>query len=227
MAGKPWTDEERAALRAEYGRTPTPELAARLGRTERAVKFEACRVGVAKSQPSRDPAFVARCIELRDAGLPNEGIARRVRASRSAVRLALARVGLSGLGHSAPAYREQARDRARERAAAGVPNPTHARRDRALATRYGLPRMSTTKLRVVLALAAGPKTRREIVEALGLEWSVSRRALKSHGNSSHTADLMRMGLVFCTRRYSSWRQWSAVYALTPHALDLLSQGAAT
>jgi hypothetical protein len=224
MAGRAWTDAERAALQAEYGRTPTAELAARLGRTERAVKFEACRAGCAKKQPTRDPAFVARCVELRAAGLPNEGIARRVRASRSAVRLALARVGLEGLGHSAPAYREQARAKALARKERGLPNPTHARRDRRRATAYGLPPLGPLALRVLLALTTGPKTRRELTEAAGQKWTVSRRSLKTSGGSSIPAQLIRRGLVTLTRKAVGHH---GLYALTPLALDLLAQGAAT
>lgn len=223
MAGRAWTGAERAALQAEYGSTPTAELAARLGRTERAVKFEACRAGAAKKQRGRDPAFGARCAALRAAGLPNEGIARQLGVSRNAVTRALSRLGLEPLGHSAPAYRQQARDRARDRADRGLPNPTHCRRDRQRATTYGLPPLGPVALRVLLELTTGPKTRRQLAEAVGQSWTQSRRSLKTSGGSSIPAELIRRGLVTLTRKAVGHH---GLYALTPLALDLLAQGAA-
>jgi len=229
MAGRPWTDGDRAAVRAEYGRTPTPELAARLGRSVGAVCQLARELGAARKWALvRDSEFVSRCAELHGRGLTNEGIARELRCNKVTVRRALAARGLVSLGRRAPSYREQARAKALDRIARGAPGPEQYRRDRLRSTKYGLPHMSDVKLKIVFALLTGPKSRREIAAALGVKWTVSRKLLKSHHNGSHTGDLIRAGLIAETwhTRGPGKGNRHRLYSLTPHCLDLLSQGAA-
>ena len=102
-------------------------------------------------------------------------------------------------------------------------SPWH-RRAMEFAASYNLPAdLSTTQVRIVLLLATGPKTKRELVAGLGLKWDGRDRGCHNLRNSrgSLLMALAKRGLVLPLRRYTA-TQLPTLYALTARTLHLLA-----
>lgn len=91
--GEPYTEDELDYIREHYGKTPTVELAADLGRTPESVRTIAKRLGVQKHREPRDswePLFR----ELHGRGCDVTDIHERTGASNENVRKRLRKLGL-------------------------------------------------------------------------------------------------------------------------------------
>lgn len=228
MNGRPWIPDEDAELRAGYGRR-LDALAATLRRTVGAVYQRAVRLGLSRRRQSgmkRSRSILA----LHGKGHATAAIARRLKADVSLVRRVLRAAGKASNGKDSPQFRQHQRDLIAATRAAGR-DPTAARwaKDKAESQKYGLPPLTRTALLIVLALTGGPLTRQDICERIGQPWKGSRKALRCRtGSGSHLANLMAAGLVAYQRQCGGGRARIAprpgLYFLTPHAIDLLSNG---
>lgn len=226
MAGRPWTESELATVRAEYGTTPARELAARLGRSPRAVYQAADRMGLAhQHRTDVTLTWEAELRRLHALGHCDTDIAARLGCERHTASKHRRRLGL--VGH---ARGERTRAKVRATTAeqcrrAGVANLgalrslVFARRSAEAGWPAGLrPR----EVDILDALAIrGPLTRREIAGAVGMRWLGSRKSLKCRGGrGSYLADLIAAGLVVSLGRVVSGRGKGGSSQLYSLALDL-------
>lgn len=233
MNGRHWTAAELERVRAMHPDHTAAQIGLVLGRSPSAIGQAVRKLGLRKL-PDRTP-LLPRVRELHGRGLTDTAIAEALAAElcgsrhprREAGRLRAA----LGLAPNAEAILAARRRGVRAQAAKlgiGTPAELRSRKHRAFAAGYGLPaELGPRHVQAVLALASGPKTKRQLCEALGMTFHPqSRRTLKSNGpGGSYPADLIRLGLVAARRAYrAGWRTgFDAVYALTPKALDLLAQ----
>lgn len=225
---RPWPPADRARLCREYGTTPTAALAAALGRTPKAVREMAFRLGRVRPNHRWTRAADATLRRLNAAGHSDGRVAAALRCDRATVRHRRHELGLPSNQHG-PHHHDNIRRKAREQVERMGLKSLGELRVKAWgdhAERHGLPReLNPTAVRVVLALAAGPKTRRQIVAALGYAWKTANggRNNLTCGRQwgSYPAWLIALGLVESVRRHGRHRLES-VYRLTPAAVARLT-----
>jgi hypothetical protein len=231
MTRRFWTEAECATLRARYGREPAATLAARLGRTLKGVYLKAHGLGLVDRNFVWPPAADRLLRRRHAAGWSDTEVAaelgcerHRVAARRKALGLP-ALFGVRGAPWTPRRRRLVAEATRRQLAAAGCATlaELRVRRFAAFAESYGLPgSVGVRGTQVVVALAAGPMTRREIVAALGLRWKPGNggrnNLSSSHPEGSYLGHLQALGLVARVRRHQS----PSVYVLTAACLDRLA-----
>jgi hypothetical protein len=201
---RPWTPADREVVQERYGREPTPALAARLDRTETAVRQLAHKLRAVAVRPQMrwTPAIDARLRTMNAAGLPDGQIATALGCDRGTVRDRRRVLGLPSNQHGPHHRNALSRKAAEQLKRAGLKAMGELRvkvwGDRA--EKLGLPReLNPTACKIMLALAAGPKTRRELVAALGQTWKTAnagRNNLTYGGpHGSYPAWLRALGLV--------------------------------
>lgn len=226
MTRRPWTPAEKQLVREQYGTTPTAALAAALGRTPKAVALMAFALRRTRPNHRWTPRADAALRRLNAAGLPDGIIAGRLGCDRTTVAARRRLLGLPSNQHG-PHHRGSTRRKAAEQLKrAGLRSMGELRvkawGDRA--EKLGLPReLNPTAVKIVLALAAGPKSRRELVAALGQTWKTANGGRNNltcgRAEGSYPAWLAALGLVECVSRYSGrGGRLPSVYRLTPAAV---------
>lgn len=227
-AGKAWTDAERRTLTRLYPRMTAAQLARRLGRSVYAVQNEVELLGLAKlaRRTVIDEAFLERLRARNAAGYSDQEIADEAGCMRRTVERWRKRLGLGS-----NLYSERRRQRARAKTAdqcarAGVARLAEIRsqvfRQRVAAS--GWPADLRPRAAAILDLLAerGPMTRRELCEAMGMNWRGSRASLKSSDpEGSHLAHLMACGLVVALGRIV--RPGGRGYNQQLYSLDLTAE----
>lgn len=238
MSGRPWTPDEVDAVRRRYRVEPPAALARRIGRTAKAVVLMAVKLGLTRRR-FRWPAGADDLIRDRHAaGVSDTRIAVELGCDRHAVMRRRRRLGLAPLYGVAgapwhPALRAEVAARTRSQLErAGLPSIGHLRSTAhaGLARRYNLPpSVGRRGVEVVLALVAGPLTRRELAARCGLPQHADQRQLlkSNHPEGSYTAHLMALGLVARVRRSGGpgsgkGGHLPSLYLLTPACLDRLA-----
>lgn len=127
--GRPWTAREAEALRVCWGKVPIAVIAAKLHRTEAAVRTRASVMGLGGRHVTFTPEVRARMREMAEAGATVPEIARAVGVTARSARNRLARDGvrasrLDGARLWTPAEVEQLKAYMRD----GVDSATVARR---------------------------------------------------------------------------------------------------
>ena len=202
-----WTERDIAYLQRWYGRKSACEIAEQLGKTKGSVYQFASAHGLStpKTQrPSR--VMVQRKIrQLHPKGYSDSEIAAVVGCSREWIGEVRRKMGISAhICHER--YRARVREKTAEQCRkAGVPNlgTLRAQIHRERAAAAGWPEDLRPRHVQILNLLYdhGPKTRREIAEALGMPWKGSRKSLHSNDpEGSYLAHLMKRGFVVCFRR---------------------------
>ena len=162
---------------------------------------------------------------LWEAGRTDGEIARSLGTDRKTARKYRLRLGLPARWTPADAIRRLSAGGLIEARTAA-----NAARRAGLATRYGLPAdLAPVQVQVLLALAAGPLTRRELAARCGLPQHADQRQLlkSNHPEGSYTAHLMALGLVARVRRSGGpgsgkGGHLPSLYLLTPACLDRLA-----
>lgn len=200
-----WTKSDLAYLRRWYRKRPTAEIAEHVGATLRAVYAMVHCVGLGRPKPGICRRIQTTLRRLHGRGYSDSEIAEVVGCSRSYVSQHRREMGLPS-----NAYNDRYRARVRRKTLAqcrqaGVPNlgayraMIYARR----AAAAGWPEDLRTRHVEILDLLYdhGPKTRREIAEALGMPWKGSRKSLVSNDpEGSYLAHLQARGFVVCLAR---------------------------
>lgn len=202
-----YTDRDIAYVRRHYRRQPVAAIAAELRRSVKAIRVLASRLGVARRSGGRaaDPAMLARIRRRHSHGWADPEIAAELGISREWVGELRRRLGLpTNANNSRCRARVAAKTREQCRAA-GVRNLGQLRalvhRQRAEAA--GWPADLRPRAVEILDLLYnhGPKTRRQIADALGMPWKGSRDSLVSNDpEGSYLAHLIARGLVVCLPR---------------------------
>ncbi len=221
---RPWTPAERSLVRQRYAADGAATLAAELGRTRKAVSLMAGLLRRTRPNHRWTPRADATLRRMNAAGLPDGIIAKRLGCDRGTVRHRRRLLGLPSNQHG-PHHRGSTRRKAAEQLKRAGLRSMGELRVKAwgdAAEKYGLPRdLNPTAVKIVLALAAGPKTRRELVAALGLRWKTANGGRNNltcgRAEGSYPAWLAALGLVECVSRYGRGRLPSA-YRLTPAAV---------
>jgi hypothetical protein len=225
----PWSAAEDEVLRRDYLRVPTTELARSLDRTPTAVYQRAKKIGLAAGRFEWTEAVDVRFRELYAAGLPDGQIADDLGCIREAVGRRRRSLGLPvNAAALLEARRRAVRSQLRRLGCATLAE-LRARRSRAIPKRYGLPEdLQFRHVGIILVLAAGPKTRRQIVEALGLKWNPRNRGRNNlkNQNTSYLGELIARDLVVSIRvshgKGGGQGCHHSVYSLTPRAMDMLA-----
>lgn len=231
-----WSGRENAILRRDYGRLPTAEVAASLGRPVSQVHRRAFGLGLCfQRRVEVDEAFLARVRELNTQGYPDEEIAGVLGCNRRTVHRHRHALGLPDQSHSQRA-RQAIRERtARQLEAAGLPTIGHlrVRAYRDFASRHGWPedlRPRSVQILDLLASTGVPLTRRQIADGLGMPWKGSRASLRSNDpEGSYLAHLTARGLVLRLPRVVKGACKGGAcdaYALGSAALAILRERAA-
>lgn len=235
MSGRTWTRDDKRLLRRRYGVDPTAALAGRLGRTAKAVYLMAVKLRPSTRRMRWTPRADAKLRRLNAAGLPDGRVAAELRCDRHTVAGRRKALGLPSNQHGHHAA-NRLREKATEQLGRLGLRSMGELRVKAwgdLAERYGLPReLNPTAVRVVLALAGGPMTRRQIVAALGRAWKTANggrnnlSAAKKPGGS-YPGWLVSLGLIARVPRYErsgrrGTTQRESVYVLTAAATDRLA-----
>lgn len=237
-APRPWADADDDVLRREYPGGDVTALARRLGRSRKAVMFRARRhLGLWH----REPVDTAAVLELVRGGATDRQAAERAGCSKEYVTQLRHR-------HRLPANREpkSAATRAKLRAAMEATRRKYGvtslraldpgvvpRRNAELARRYGLPEgLVPTQVRVLLALAAGPKTADALLAAVGKGPPRTGSAYHAFNypklpGRNHLVDLKRRRLI-CRwdppgKATKGKGKPAGVYALTLKAISLMKQ----
>lgn len=205
MKRRAWTTPELDRVRREYGTRPAADLARDLRRSLRAVYFAAHKLGLMRCYKGRLPGLAAFVREQVAAGATDTDIAQAWGCERHAISRRRKVMGLPG---NARGERFLARIRAgmrRQCAAAGVASLGAVRQQvfRRRAAAAGWPDDLRPRAVQILGLLwdAGPMTRRELSDAMGLRWLGSRKSLHSNDvEGSYLAHLMARGLVVCMGR---------------------------
>jgi len=204
----PWTESDMAVLAELYHIEPAREIARRLGRTEQAVLHRANICGLSGTHGKIDDAFFADIRRLNAEGLSDAGIAQQLNRDRHSVSLHRKRLGLSSNQYG-PRWREKilaSQRRQLEEAGVSSLGEYRALMLKVRVIRSGWPEDLRYRCVQILDLLEreGPKTRKQIAEAIGMP-SPGRRGeyLQSNergGGGSYLSNLMRRGLVVCLGR---------------------------
>lgn len=220
-------DRVRAMLASD---TPPAALASALGVSHSSVSYWRKKLGL----PPADQRTISRkrVAELHARGWADEAIAAELGCHRTGVGKVRRSLGL-------PAHRSKSETFApkmrahylRRTAAAGVRslrqlNPDAYRRNsRSLARRYGLPDdLFRVQVRVVLALAGGPRTAAQLAGDTGRGQprinGYHRFGCPHCPSGNYLTDLVRRGIVLAVRQPG--RRPTRTYLLTAAAIDMLS-----
>lgn len=242
MAGRKWTPEELATLRAEYRRGRSEELATRLGRTWPAVAQKAELLGLGRKyghRPEWTPELEAEYRRLHSEGRTDAEIA-RAWGKESVLRVWLnahrRRLGLPSNRSKNPHFRARCRETLQKQLErAGKKNFAEFRHDRCreLARAYGLPEgLQPRAVQLVLFLLTGPKTKSQMCAHLGMTYNPAhpQKCLNAgRGGASYLTVLRKHGLIFSRRITGTGGKGPAArgveqtsYALTPLALAILA-----
>lgn len=212
-----WTADEDRTIRRDYLTAGAAALAERFGRTRGAVYLRAWKLRVIGRYPDApsSPRFAERHAEFRRLharGWSDEEIAARFGVTYSAIWQRRQRYGLPANTRSPRAL---ARIRRRVRALCRAGHFGVRAWLRPVCEAYHLPPdLRLIQVRILLHLADGPLTRRQVLGRLG-----------NRCENGATADLIRRGLVYRTefsgRGFPRGQRPLPLYALTPHAMDLL------
>lgn len=200
-----WTDTDLAYLRRWYRKRPTSAIAEHVGVTLRAVYAMVQCVGLGWPKPGIGSRIRTTLRRLHARGYSDSEIAEVVDCSRSYVSQHRRTMGLASNAYNAR-YRARVRAKTAEQCRlAGVPNLGAYRAmiygKRAAAA--GWPEDLRPRHVEILDLLYdhGPKTRREIADALGMPWKGSRKSLVSNDpEGSYLAHLQAHGFVVCLAR---------------------------
>lgn len=229
-----WTSEEDEIVRAEYRRGDLKRLAARLGRTRKAVILRARKFGLTYGR-ILPPELVA---ELHAAGLCDRDIAKATGFLKRTIWKIRTKLGLRpNRQPMSDETRRKLRDnlkRVQERygvkSLRELDTGTRARRSAELAGRYGLPAdLRPSQVRILLAIVQGPGTAKVICDRIGKAITGdpyhSFNSKYGHGGN-HLTDLRHRGLVCEWRPPRDGQRGSrpAVYFATLPALRLMAQG---
>jgi len=214
-----WTPAEDELLRRSYRRTRLADLARRLGRTPGGLRMRAFKLGLMlpKVRFAWSPESEAVLRDRVAAGWGNQEIADLIGCAIEQVRRRRIQLRLPRT-HSMPRWRNLRARLTREWFAAGGASHWVAYRARAagLAESYGLPGdLSPRAIQIVLLLAAGPKTRAELCQAIGIK---SLGCWRPGRCTDYLADLARRGLVGSYQR----DDYRNLYLLTADAMNRLA-----
>lgn len=195
-----WTPEEDAVLRERLGRETAASIAARLGRKARSVHNRTRQLGLAAPAPRLSAADRAEVRRLHALGWCDTEIGAALGHERHSIGRARARMGLAANAASDHRRRQVAARTRRQLDDLGVRSLGELRSVafRAYALEHGWPAGLRPRAVQILELLHrdGPKTRRQIAEALGMPWKGSRKSLVSNDpEGSYLAHLMARGLV--------------------------------
>lgn len=232
---RPWTRAEKRAVRDRYRAEGAARLAADLRRPLGGIYQLAAKLGLRRARPHFrwTVAAVELLARLVRTGHSDAEVADRMGADRHAVGAWRRALGLPSNAHGRRHRDGTRRATAAQLARAGVRSMGDLRVKAwgDAAEKYGLPRdLNPTAVKIVLALAAGPKTRREIVAALGRRWKAGNRGRNNlncrKGGGSYLAWLDKLGLAVRVPRYvraghRGPTQQESVYRLTPAAVGRL------
>jgi hypothetical protein len=234
--GTPWQQHEDDLLRAQYTAMPAPVLAKQLGRTASMVRSRAYVLGLVK--PHHDIAAIKALIcELNPQGYSDTDIAAQyTRQHGRHVTRETIRDHRQGLGLPNNAFNERHRAKTKEatqrqldRAGLKSIGMLRSRAFARFAARNGWPADLRPRAVQILNLLyeQGPKTRREIAEAIGMPWKGSRKSLVSNDpEGSYLAHLIARGLVIQLGRIVKGKgRGKSVhkYALPPHITRKVAQ----
>lgn len=233
-----WSATEDRVLRREYRRTPKAELAVRLGVTIKALYLRAVLLELTVRQFRWSKRAVNKVRRMSSGGYSDTEIAtalggidrHRVTAKRKELGLPTL-FGVKGAKWHERKRLEVAKQTKKQLKKAGAKSlgELRSRMFGQLGTEYGLPAgLPLRAVQVVLVLAEGPMTRRQIVERLGMKWKpLSRQNLccRNQGGSI-TAVLLARGLICRIHRARSGGEKGVripdLYMLTGHAMELLT-----
>ncbi|HUX16239.1 MAG TPA: hypothetical protein VMW52_07180 [Phycisphaerae bacterium] len=218
--GRMYRPEELAVVRAEYGRTPTPALAKKLGRTVTSIYQTAARLHLVRPTPrlEKRPGLIERLRARHAEGWSDAEIGREVGTDRHHFGKLRRKLGLA-----ANVWSEHLRERVRRNTAeqlrkAGLPSIGYLRVEafKKYARDRGWPEDLKPRQVQILELLwdRGPMTREEIGRALGMTpkprktskggisyWYPMHCNTPGHGaDSSYTGDLLRRGLIISLGR---------------------------
>lgn len=202
MAGKPWTDEDDAFMLANYSSMTAAELAEKLGRTPSAVFQRATRCGLAKVRDGKEIARRDEKItQLHAKGWSASEMQETVGIQTRSINKRLTVLGLKPHGRSERYKRRVAKVTQKQCEAAGVHNlgELRALQMKRVARNLGWPdHLSLRSVQILETLyQRGPMTRRQIADAIGVQWRGSRRTFSTRRapGGSYMAELQRAGLV--------------------------------
>lgn len=200
MNGIPWTEKDDAFLTGAYKRTPTYDIASRLGRTVKAVHQRADKLGI---NEKRDEAEIkrrkAQIRQLIKQGWSDSEVASKLNMARRSLTNMRSSMGVPANGRS-QRYRQQVSKKTIEQCKnAGVKNlgEIRAKRLKAFSTSLGWPGLSVRAAQIAEALyRLGPMTRKQICQSIGMPWR-GKKSLSSNRSpgGSYTAELQRAGIV--------------------------------
>lgn len=230
MSGEPYTRAELAALRQAFGKRSAATVAKQLGRTASGVYQAWARLGLSQKRPNREAVrrFILRkhprgwsdgvIAEAWNAKHPDKPVHRRwVSESRRRMGLTHNRMSKHTRSRVAEKTKEQC-------VKAGVNSLAEVRRlayDK-FAVSHGWPADLRPRAVQILDLLYqyGPKTRRQIVAAIGMSWLGSRKSLRSNDpEGSYMAHLIARGLVVRSLRVVKGRGKGGscdLYSIAPH-----------
>lgn len=197
-----WSAEQLAQLREHYGRLPTPQVAALVGKTVHQVhaKASGLRLGFGWRQRLGD-RHDAEIRELSAQGYPDDEIAGVLDVGRKAITHRRQQLGLPDNSRSERVRQRIARKTQDQCRAAGVRTLAQVRRLAydAFARESGWPqdlRPRAVMILNLLAAAGVPLTRRQICEGIGMRWKGPRASLVSNDErGSYLAYLASRKLV--------------------------------
>jgi len=202
MAGKAWTDDEDEFLRSNYSQLTAKQIANQLGRTAGGV-YQRCK-SIGLSQERSTEIINDRDQEIRrlhQLGWSASEMESIVGITLRAINHRLNVLGLKPHGRS-ERYRKRVAEKTQAQCeAAGVRNLAELRsvNMKRVARSLGWP--DHLRLRSVQILETlyqlGPMTRRQIADAIGVQWKGSRKAFATSRaeGGGYLAELQRAGLV--------------------------------
>jgi hypothetical protein len=236
-----FTDQQKSLVREHYGRMPTKELAASIGRSVQKIYALAHRMGLDQGVhwPPGQRQALRNYIAARHAEERSDGeIARGWNAEHpelstdrrwvSEVRKDQCRLPAHGM--RSKRFRARVAEKTKEQLVkAGLPSIGYLRLEayKSFCVRQGWPQVSRPRLAQILNLLyeQGPKTLPEIAAAIGVRWRTDKRhpngiGLPGNGpGGSYTAELTRLGLVVRLGRKAKYGpgrgQRRFLYAMAP------------
>lgn len=229
-----WTEADSQTVRDLYPTNTAEEIASALGRTRKAIEQHAKLLGLRKIA-DLDPLIPA-VKDLHARGLTDAAIARELADRlhsddpRRAITGLRERIGLPVNAASILAVKRQAARTQLERLGLNSHAELRSRSFRRYAVENGWPAdIRPRGVQVLNVLAEqGPKTRRELVAALGLKWKSTNKGRNNLASrdpgGSVLAILQARGFVIRQRRYTTGKphgknQLPSVYTLTLKAIN--------
>jgi hypothetical protein len=235
-----WSEEHKLLVRKHYGRIPTKELAAIVGRSVQKIYALANRLGILlgwhwkpeERQALRDYIAARWADQWSDREIErgwNEAHP-ELATERGWISEVRRSMKLKSHGSGSTRFRLRVAEKTKEQLAkAGLPSIGHLRREafKSFCTRQGWPQVTRPRLAQIMNLLyeQGPKTLPEIAAAIGVRWRTDKRrpngiGLPGNGpGGSYTAELMRLRLVVRLGRKAKYGpgrgQSRFLYAIAP------------